>query len=128
MRERVRYEFAIMTAEVMCTLLEDDYRRGARDLDGMMMRLKDLSAYSLTHAEIMDQREGAELLALAMLFGATSDPRYHSNQERLGRLSGDTLDYQGQAGVVEREVAIRQGRKPPRKTAQGAESIQPRLL
>jgi hypothetical protein len=33
------------------------------------MRLKDLSAYSLTHAEIMQQREGVELLALGMFFG-----------------------------------------------------------
>jgi hypothetical protein len=42
----------------------------------MMRRLKDLSAYSLTHAEIMDQREGVELLALARVFGMSTDPQF----------------------------------------------------
>ena len=48
----------------MCFLLEAEHQQGERDLDAMMRRLKDLSDYSLTHAEIMDQREGVELLAL----------------------------------------------------------------
>ena len=48
-----------------------------------MRRLKDLTAYSLTHAEIMVQREGVELLALAMFFGAASEPLFHKNQKLL---------------------------------------------
>jgi hypothetical protein len=56
-----------------------------------MRRLKDLSAYSLTHGEIMDRREGVELLALARFFGMSSDPRFQRNQERLGHLSEATL-------------------------------------
>jgi hypothetical protein len=39
--------------------------------------------------EMMDQREGAELLALGMFFGITSDPRFQQNQERLKMLSDE---------------------------------------
>ncbi|MEJ2557171.1 MAG: hypothetical protein P8186_13265 [Anaerolineae bacterium] len=38
---------------------------------------------------MMDQREGAELLALGMFFGITSDPRFQQNQERLKMLSDE---------------------------------------
>ena len=90
MGEKFRYELAISTAEVMYVLLESEYQQGECDLDAKMRRLKDLSAYSLTHAEIMEQCEGADLLALAMFFGATSNPRYHKNQERIRLLSEET--------------------------------------
>jgi hypothetical protein len=73
MGERIQYELAINTADVMYALIDAEYQRGERDLDEMMRRLKDLSSYSLTHAGIMDQREGPEMLALAMFFGFTSD-------------------------------------------------------
>ena len=69
--------------------------------------MKDLSAYSLTHAEIMGQREGVELLALAMFFGATSDPQFHENQEKLKFLSEETVAYHGQAENIEEEVSNR---------------------
>jgi hypothetical protein len=44
-------------------------------------------AYSLTHADIVDQREGAKLLALGMFIGMTGDARFHRNQERLKMLT-----------------------------------------
>lgn len=118
MGERFRYDLAISTAEVMYSLLEAEYNRGERDLDTMMRRLKDLSAYALTHAEIMSQREGPELLALAMFIGATSDPRYHKNQERLAFLDSETLDYQGKSQVIEEEVVRKKG-----KTTSGKGSL-----
>ncbi len=80
MRERERYDLAIIGAEAMYHLWELECQHGELDLDGMMRRLKDLSAYSLTHAEIMDQREGVEILALAIFFGATSNLRFHKNR------------------------------------------------
>ena len=83
MREQERFGFATIAAEAMYHLWELENQRGELNLDEMMCRLKDLSAYSLTHAEIMDQREGVELLALAVFFGATSDSRFHQNQECL---------------------------------------------
>jgi len=131
MGERFRYELAISTAEVMYALLETEYQREECDLDAAMRRLKDLSAYSLIHAEIMSQREGPELLALAMFFGATSNPsqregpellalamffgatsnpRYHKNQERIRLLSEETFAYKGQSEIIEQEVAMRKKR------------------
>ena len=82
MHQRERYHLATTAAEAMCHLWELSYQHRELDLDRMMRRMKDLSAYSLTHAEIMDQREGVELLALARFFGMSSDPRFQGNQER----------------------------------------------
>ena len=128
MGERLRYDSAISTAEVMYSLLEAEYQGGERELDTMMRRLKDLLAYSLTHAEIMSQGEGSELLALAMFFGATSDPRYHKNQERLALLASETLDYQGLSQVVEQEVARKKGKRSHRGKGSDAKQSQQRLF
>jgi len=128
MGERFRYELAISTAEVMYDLLEAEYQQGECDLDAKMKRLKDLSAYSLTHAEIMDQREGPELLAVAMFFGAISNPRYHKNQERIRLLSEETFAYQGQAETIEKEVAMRKTRGHQQNEDIITRSSQPRLF
>jgi hypothetical protein len=128
MGERLRYDSAISTAEVMYSLLEAEYQGGERELDTMMRRLKDLSAFSLTHAEIMSQGEGSELLALAMFFGATSDPRYHKNQERLALLASETLDYQGLSQVIEQEVARKKGKRSHRGKGRDAKQSQQRLF
>jgi hypothetical protein len=108
----------------MFQLWKLEHQREEMDLDQMMCRLKDLSAYSLNHAEIMDQREGVKLLALAMFFGASSDPRFHSNQKRISLLSQQTIAYQGDAEVIELEVAKRKSREPEPP----AEDRQPRLF
>lgn len=105
MQERERYNLATIAAEAMYNLWEMESERDEPDLDAMMRRLKDLSAYSLTHAEILQQREGVEMLVLAMFFGATSDPAYHENQKRLNRLSEEAIAYEGRAAVAEEEVA-----------------------
>jgi hypothetical protein len=102
----------------MCVLLEADYQEGERDLDAMMRRLKDLSAYSLIHAEIMDQRE----------FGMTSNPRWHHNQERLRLLSEETFTYQGEAETIEQEVATRKAEGPGHGQDNHTGRLQPRLL
>ena len=128
MREREQYSLAIVAAEAMYHLWELGYQEGDIDLDRRMQRLKDLSAYSLTHAEIMGQREGVELLALAMFFGATSDPRFHKNQERLSLLSEQTIAYQGRAVAIEQEVGQRTPRAPRRKKASASKPPQPRLF
>jgi hypothetical protein len=126
-REQDRYQLANTVSEAMCFLLEAEYQNGRRDLDGMMRRLKDLSAYSLTHAEIMEQREAVELLALGKFFGMTSDRGYGQNQERLRLLSGEALSYQGQAEAIEQEVAARKAGGADQK--QGRDSgLQPRLF
>ena len=58
MQEREHYHLAIITAETMYNLWELKNQQRELDLDESRRRLKDLSAYSLTHAEIMVQREG----------------------------------------------------------------------
>lgn len=128
MREREHYHLATIAAETMYHLLELENQQEELDLDEMMRRLKDLSAYSLTHAEIMDQREGVELLALAMFFGMSSGPRFQQNQERLGLLSKETLAYEGQAEVIEQEVALRKTRASFQERNGSARSSQPRLF
>lgn len=129
MGEQFRYELALMTAETMYMLWEADHQESERDLDAMMRRLKDLSAYSLTHAEIMDQREGVELLAIAMFFGATSDSRFHPNQKRLQQLAEETVVYGGQAEVVEEQIKARKsGRKASGDKKEADKPLQPRLL
>lgn len=108
MGERLHHEMAMSFAEVMLLVMETDFQQGKRDPDAMMCRLKDLSAYSLTHAGILDQQEGVELLALGMFFGMTSNPQIlNRNQNRLTLLSEETFDYQGQAELVEQEIAAR---------------------
>ena len=130
MGEREPYNLATIAAEAMYNLWEMEGQREEPDLDAMMRRLKDLSAYSLTHAEILHQREGVEMLALAMFFGATSDPAYHGNQERLGQLSEETITYEGRAQVVEEAMARRKVTSATREKTENEESGpgQPRLL
>ena len=128
MHERERYQLATTAAETMCNLWELSDQREELDLDQMMRRLKDLSAYSLTHAEIMDQREGVELLALARFFGMSSDPRFQGNQERLGLLSEETVAYSGRSEIVEQEVAQRKADASRHEKASAAKPPQPRLF
>ncbi|MCB9423168.1 MAG: hypothetical protein H6667_25445 [Ardenticatenaceae bacterium] len=130
MGERLHYyDMTAGFAEVMLVVFEDEYRRGQRDVDAIMRRLKDLSAYSLTHAEIMDQREGVELLALGMFFGMTSQPglRY-KNQERLNLLSDEAIAYQGQAERIEQEVTQRKKPGLGQNKDSQVDSLQMRLL
>lgn len=114
MVERDHYDFARMVAETMYNLLELQWQAGELDLDATMMRLKDLSAYSLSNADIQERRQGAELLALGMLFGMSSDPRYQENQARLHGLTEDTIGYEGQAGRIAEEIQAQA--RPKRST------------
>jgi hypothetical protein len=127
MRERERYALARSAAEAMYMLWELEYPEGAMDLDRMMRRLKDMSAYSLIHAEIMWQRKIVELLALGMFFGMSSNSGLRRNQDRLRLLSAETFAYKGNAEAVEQQVAQR---KAGGKPAQDSEDspLQPRLL
>ena len=72
--------------------------------------------------------EGPKLLALAMFFGMTSDPAYHSNQERLQQLPQEAIAYPGSADAVEHQVALRQAGSTGRKAEGNSKPLQPRLL
>lgn len=128
MQEREPLNIATIAAETMYNLWEMEHAQtGQMNLDGMMRRLKDLSAYSLTHAEILEQREGVELLALGMFFGASSNPAYHKNQSRMHQLLPETMDYQGQPEQIEEEIALRKKDNRNRKD-RSSDSLQLRLL
>jgi hypothetical protein len=125
MTEQFRHQLSLMAAETMYMLWEAEHQRDARDLDVMMRRLKDLSAFSLINAEILDLQEGVELLAIAMFFGASSDERFQPNQERLRHISQETVVYQGDAQKVARKIRRRLSSSAPDDTNT---STQPRLL
>jgi hypothetical protein len=125
----MQFEIASGMAEVMNVVFEANYQAGEANLEVMMMRLKDLSAYSLTHAEIMEQREGVELLALGMFFGMTSNPVLREkNQSRLTQITDESLSYQGQAEVIEAQVAQRQKAQTSQKEYKPPEFVQRKLL
>ena len=129
MGEREPYDLTRTAAETMYQLWELAYQQGERNPDQMMRRLKDLSAYSLNHNLGMGQREGVEMLALGMFFGLTSNPQIRSrNQDRLGLLSEDTLDYQGRADVVGEQVARRKKDVAHQNKEKDSNPLQPRLL
>jgi hypothetical protein len=127
-QEQTHYALATAAAEVMCALFEADYQAGEDDLDAMMIRLKDLSAYSLRHAEILVQREGVELLALGMFFGLTSQAGFQPNQARLHLLSAETVAYHGHAERIEQEVARRNAGPSSPKQDDRRKPRQPRLF
>ena len=129
MGERAHDKLAFSFAELMHMVIEEEYRHDQRDVDEMMRRLKDLSAYSLLHAEILTQREGAELLALGMFFGMSSNPELrHRNEGRLQLISEETANYQGRSEVIEEQVAARKGLRTPQKKQETAQARQRRLL
>ena len=99
------YQEANMAAATMCLLLE--LQIDTLDLDAKFRRMKDLSAYSLTHADIVVRREGVELMALGRFFGVGAN---HENQARLRRLSEDALAYPGSAENVILQIAKREGK------------------
>jgi hypothetical protein len=51
MGEMLRYDLAISTAEAMYSLFEAEYHQGKRELDTMMRRTKDISAFSCDSCE-----------------------------------------------------------------------------
>ena len=114
MVERDHYDLARIAAETMYNLLELQWQMGELDLDASMMRLKDLSAYSLSNADIQERRQGVELLALGMLFGMSSDPHYQGNQTRLHSLAEETIQYAGQAERIVDEI---KQQSAPRRSA-----------
>ena len=122
MQEREHYHMTIITAETTYNLWELENQQGGLDLDEMMRRMKDLSAYSLAHAEIMVQREGVELLALALFFGITSESRFQKNRERLYLLSEETFAYQGQSEKIEQQVKERRKGTPSKAKPQDLQS------
>ena len=124
MREQEHWILAGTFSEMMYALMELEHQKGEIDLDSKMRRLKDLSAYSLAH-DITYRKEGVELLALAKLFGLTSESRFQKNRERLNLLVKDTIEYQGQAENIERQIKEHGRRTQPKS---GVDDLQPRLL
>ncbi|MFN2135543.1 MAG: hypothetical protein ACK2UK_06280 [Candidatus Promineifilaceae bacterium] len=129
MRERQPTDLLPIAAEAMAQLWELEHERRPLDLDAKMRRLKDLSAYSLSHAEILTRREGVELFALGMFFGMIGSPKQRRrNQGRLAQLRPETMDYQGRPETIEEEIAGRKRSRPRQRDREAPTYRQRRLL
>jgi general secretion pathway protein A len=64
MQEQERYHLATAAAETMVNLWELEWQQGEPDLDGMMRRLKDLSAHSLTTAVMTNPNQTSDTALL----------------------------------------------------------------
>ncbi|HOY64899.1 MAG TPA: hypothetical protein PLS19_09140 [bacterium] len=83
-------------------LLEEDDRRGLLDYDEMMIELKELGAYSLTHADVLYSAKGLRLLSLAAFFGmpfAGDEFDFSRNAWRRDRLSARSLEYRATGDI-----------------------------
>ena len=121
------HELAFSFAEVVYMVVEMEYQQGQRDPNATMRRLKDLSAYSLEHADILNKRQGVELLALGMIFGMSSNPAYLNNQERLALLAPETFIYHGNAEKIAEEIA-HDNRSNQMTSDKASNPLQPRLF
>ncbi|MEW5946559.1 MAG: hypothetical protein AB1742_10215 [bacterium] len=83
-------------------LLEEDDRRGLLNYDDMMVELKELLAYSLTHADALYSAKGLRLLSLAAFFGmpfAGDEFDFSRNAWRRDRLSDRALKYRATGDI-----------------------------
>ena len=85
-------------------------------MDWVFMRFKDLKAYSQEHAEIMDQREGMELLGLGTFLGMSNNPHLRDNQQHLRLLTEEALANEGRK---ENSAADIRSREEGRADSQG---------
>ncbi len=108
--------------------LEEDYDQGRRNVNGMFIRFKALSAYSQERAEIMDQREGMELLGLGMFLGMSINPHLRDNRQRLRPLSEEALANEGRKKNSVADIAGRKDGKTARPDKDDNSPVQRRLL
>lgn len=113
--EQARYQHAMIAAETMCGLYELQILSGEIDLDAKLKRLKDLGEYALENADILDRREGVEMLAIAMLFGMSSNSAYAKNYTRLSEVSAETLSYKGDGDTIKKQIKRREAKAKQRE-------------
>jgi len=97
MNERMKWNITKGFLGVVLMMLEEDDKCGLLDYDEMMIELKELGAYSLTHADILYSAKGLRLLSLAAFFGmpfADDSFDFSRNAWRRDKLSARSLDYQ----------------------------------
>ena len=97
MNEKMKWNITKGFLGGILMLLEEDDRRGLLDYDEMMIELKELGVYSLTHADILYSAKGLRLLSLAAFFGmpfAGDAFDFSRNAWRRDRLSARALEYQ----------------------------------
>lgn len=97
MNEKMKWEFTRGFLGLCLMMLEEDDRRGLHDYDEMMIELKELGVYSLTHSDILYSAKGLRLLSLAAFFGmpfADDSFDFSRNAWRRDKLSARSLEYQ----------------------------------
>jgi len=94
-------------------ILEEDDRRGLLDYDEMIIELKELGAYSLTHSDIIYSAKGLRLLSLAAFFGmpfAGDEFDFSRNAWRRDKLSALSLEHRP-TGNISKWFPAERGRK-----------------
>lgn len=97
MNEKMKWNITKGFLSVVLMMLEEDDRRGLLDYDEMMIELKELGVYSLTHSDILYSAKGLRLLSLAAFFGmpfAGDSFVFSRNVWRRDMLSALSLEYQ----------------------------------
>ena len=97
MNEKMKWNITKGFLGGILMMLEEDDRRGLLDYDEMMIELKELGAYSLTHADIIYSAKGLRLLSLAAFFGmpfAGDSCDFSRNAWRRDKLTNSSLEYQ----------------------------------
>lgn len=109
----LRYEMALQW--YLLYLLDYDKRENsglASDEYGRMFRrLKDLCAYALEHADVLDRRQGLELIALSRFYGMgfLGDVDQNSDlfMERRRKVPEDAYAYEGDRQAIIEEIKQR---------------------
>ena len=97
MNERMKWNITKGFLGGILMMLEEDDKQGLLDYDEMMIELKELGAYSLTHADVLYSAKGLRLLSLAAFFGmpfADESFGFSRNAWRRDKLSECSLGYQ----------------------------------
>ena len=97
MNERMKWNITKGFLGGILMMLEEDDGRGLLNYDEMMIELKELGAYSLTHADILYSAKGLRLFSLAAFFGmpfADESFDFSRNAWRRNKLTGRALEYQ----------------------------------
>ena len=103
MNERMKWNITKGFLGVVLMMLEEDDRRGLLDYDEMMIELKELGLYSLTHADVLYSAKGLRLLSLAAFFGMpllSESFDFSRKAWRRDKLSERSLEYQPTGDIL----------------------------
>lgn len=102
MNETMKWNITKGFLGIVLMMLEEDDKRGLLNYNEMIIELKELGAYSLTHADVLYSAKGLRLLSLAAFFGmpfAGDEFDFSRNAWRRDRLSARVLKYRATGDI-----------------------------